>query len=82
MWGWISDLWGRRPVMLLGICGSIFSELLFGVRLVAGQFEVSYSNYFTVKTLNGRLLQGFYGVFLMVILELPKLIYQKYIANS
>ena len=34
MWGWISDLWGRRPVLLMGICGTIFSQLLFGFRLV------------------------------------------------
>ena len=33
MWGWISDLWGRRPVLLMGICGTIFSQLLFGFRL-------------------------------------------------
>ena len=33
MWGWISDLWGRRPALLVGICGSIFSQLLFGFRL-------------------------------------------------
>ena len=32
MWGSISDQWGRRPVMLFGICGTIFSELLFGFR--------------------------------------------------
>lgn len=30
MWGSISDHWGRRPVMLFGICGTIASELLFG----------------------------------------------------
>ena len=29
-WGWISDLIGRRPVMLLGLCGTISMELLFG----------------------------------------------------
>ena len=33
MWGWISDLWGRRPALLMGICGGIFSQLLFGFRL-------------------------------------------------
>ena len=34
LWGWISDIWGRRPVMLVGILGTIFSELLFGFRYV------------------------------------------------
>ena len=34
MWGWISDLWGRRPALLMGICGGIFSQLLFGFRLL------------------------------------------------
>ena len=35
LWGWISDIWGRRPVMLVGILGTIFSELLFGFRYAA-----------------------------------------------
>ena len=34
LWGCLADRWGRRPVILLGICGSIFSEILFGFRLV------------------------------------------------
>ena len=34
MWGWISDLWGRRPALLMGICGGIFAQLLFGFRLL------------------------------------------------
>ena len=29
-WGWIADVWGRRPAMIAGICGTIFSTLLFG----------------------------------------------------
>ena len=32
LWGCLADHWGRRPVIMLGICGSIFSELLFGFR--------------------------------------------------
>ena len=30
IWGWVSDLLGRRPVVLLGVCGTVLSELLFG----------------------------------------------------
>ena len=30
LWGRISDNWGRRPVLLCGVCGVIVSELLFG----------------------------------------------------
>jgi len=42
-WGWLSDILGRRPVMLLGVCGTVFSELLFGFSqnfgwAVAGRF--------------------------------------------
>jgi len=29
-WGWVSDVIGRRPVMLLGLCGTVSMELLFG----------------------------------------------------
>jgi len=32
-WGWVSDLLGRRPVLLLGVAGTVFSELLFGFSL-------------------------------------------------
>ena len=27
-WGWLSDTWGRRPVLLLGVCGCISAEIL------------------------------------------------------
>lgn len=30
MWGWLADVLGRRPVLLLGVCGIISCELLFG----------------------------------------------------
>ena len=30
-WGWASDFTGRRPVMLLGLCGPIIFELMFGL---------------------------------------------------
>ena len=33
IWGWVSDLLGRRPVLLLGVCGTVLSELLFGFSL-------------------------------------------------
>ena len=28
-WGWLSDVVGRRPVMLTGMCAIIFSEVFF-----------------------------------------------------
>ena len=30
VWGWLADVLGRRPVLMLGVCGIISSELLFG----------------------------------------------------
>ena len=32
LWGCLADRWGRRPVIILGICGAIFSQMLFGFR--------------------------------------------------
>lgn len=34
-WGWVSDVWGRRPVLLLGSIGAASSQLLFGFRLIS-----------------------------------------------
>ena len=31
LWGWVSDRVGRRPVLLVGMCGTIASEILFGL---------------------------------------------------
>ena len=36
IWGWLSDILGRRPVLLLGVCGTVLSELLFGFSLNFG----------------------------------------------
>jgi prenylcysteine oxidase/farnesylcysteine lyase len=30
LWGWISDRWGRRPVMLTAVAGVLFAQLMFG----------------------------------------------------
>ena len=30
-WGWLSDVWDRRPVVLLGLSGTLFAVLLFGL---------------------------------------------------
>ena len=30
LWGWVSDIWGRRPVVLINIIGTLLSILLFG----------------------------------------------------
>ena len=32
LWGCLADRWGRRLVIMFGICGSIFSQILFGFR--------------------------------------------------
>lgn len=36
IWGWLSDILGRRPVIILGVCGIVLSELLFGFSLNFG----------------------------------------------
>ena len=51
-WGWLSDILGRRPVMLLGICGTIFSELLFGF---SQNFGWAIAGRFLWGLLNGNL---------------------------
>ena len=51
-WGWLSDILGRRPVMLLGICGTIFTELLFGF---SQNFGWAIAGRFLWGLLNGNL---------------------------
>ena len=51
-WGWLSDILGRRPVMLLGVCGTIFSELLFGF---SQNFGWAIAGRFLWGLLNGNL---------------------------
>ena len=31
VWGWISDMWGRRPVLIANTCGIALSLLVFGL---------------------------------------------------
>jgi MFS family permease len=50
MWGYISDRIGRRPVLLIGITGTIFSCLLFG-----------FSKYFWMAILSRCLYGAFNG---------------------
>ena len=51
-WGWLSDIQGRRPVMLLGVCGTIFTELLFGF---SQNFGWAIAGRFLWGLLNGNL---------------------------
>ena len=54
IWGALSDAWGRRPVLLLGVAGSIVSILAFG-------FSQSYVWAITSRLVWG-LLNGNLGV--------------------
>ena len=52
MWGWLSDILGRRPVMLFGLCGTIASELFFGF---SQNFAWALAARFTWGFLNGNI---------------------------
>ena len=54
-WGWLSDTWGRRPVVLLGISGTVFAELLFGF---SQTFTWAVMARFMWGLLNGNLAVG------------------------
>lgn len=54
-WGWIADVWGRRPAMITGICGTIFSTLLFGT---SQTFVWAVAARFLWGLLNGNLVVG------------------------
>ena len=54
-WGWASDVFGRKRVMLIGLCGTIFSELLFGF---SQSFGWAVAARFLWGLLNGNLGVG------------------------
>ncbi len=53
LWGWISDRWGRKPVLLMSLMGSVFSFIwlglaetlwmLFAARALAGAMSANIS---------------------------------------
>ena len=51
-WGWASDVFGRKPIMLLGLIFTIFTELLFGF---SQNFGWAVSARFFWGLLNGNL---------------------------
>lgn len=51
MWGAISDRYGRKPVVLFGLCGVALSSLLFGL---AGKYWVALLARFVGGALNGN----------------------------
>ena len=62
VWGWVSDVWGRRPVLLLGPLGSAFFQIVFGFRLIElCQFNFLIAIPFIVRTMRGHSRQGFCG---------------------
>jgi MFS family permease len=55
VWGWVSDKYGRRPVLLLGMLGSIITSIMFG-------FATNIYLAFSARLLFG-LLNGNLGIF-------------------
>ena len=61
-WGLASDKWGRKPVLLLGCCGSIMSLLVVG-------FSSSFWMALVGRSIGG-LLNGNQGVIQTMVSEL------------
>ena len=54
-WGWASDIFGRKRVMLIGLWGTILSDLLFGF---SQNFGWAVAARFLSGSLNGNLGVG------------------------
>ena len=52
IWGWLSDIMGRKLVILLGLSGTIFSQLMFGF---SQNFGWAIASRFLWGLLNGNL---------------------------
>ena len=64
-WGWLSDTWGRRPVLLLGVCGCISAEILFG-------FSQNFGWAMGARTLWGILNGNMFGTTKVYVTEVSK----------
>ena len=52
IWGWLSDILGRRLIILLGLSGTIISQLMFGF---SQNFGWATASRFVWGVLNGNL---------------------------
>lgn len=66
MWGWLSDVWGRRPTLLSSIFGIIVSAILFG-------FSQNFAWAVSARLMWG-LLNGVIGIAKTYISEVCKLV--------
>ncbi len=61
MWGRISDRRGRRPVLLVGLCGSVLSYALFGIAEIDGVHQALGLATPIPLILVSRILAGLFG---------------------
>ena len=54
-WGWVSDIAGRRPALLIGMCGIIASEIFFAF---SQNFAWALAARFLWGALNGNIGVG------------------------
>jgi MFS family permease len=61
-WGQLSDSWGRKPIVLCGLLGTVFATLVFG-------FSTSYTQALLARSAAG-LLNGNVGVIRTMVAEM------------